>query len=98
MSIEFDSIEVVAPGGDPVFDTKYTEDFWYVGDDKTTVVKRSYFTRNVVIPMCFTSLDEITKELVAKLRESGTGPLVLVHQRASQKHPETWGLFMGEYG
>lgn len=96
MSIEFDRIEEIADGGDPVFDTKYTEDFWYVGDNKT-MVKRSYLTRNVNIPLPFASRDEITEDLVAKLRNVGRGPVVLVHQEASQNRPESWGVFIGKY-
>ena len=85
---EFDATVEVHPDGVPYFDTKYSDAFWYVDDDRQ-LASHDWSTRNVVLPLPFSSREEIPDELVAALRGKDAGTLVLVHQSGR------WGLFMG---
>ena len=87
---EFDAVEGIAPDGKPCFDTKYSESFWYVNDARE-VVRHDPIARNIILPLPFSSRDEVTDAMVVRLREVGEGPLVLVH-RAGQ-----WGVFVGHW-
>lgn len=89
---DFDAVVEVAPGGLPVFDTKYSEQFWYV-DDAQEVARHDPMTRNIVLPLPFRSREEITDEVTNELRQRGAPehPLVLVRQDGR------WGVFVGRW-
>lgn len=95
---DFDAVVEIAHDGAPCFDTKYSEQFWYLDNDGA-VARYDLAARNVIIPLPFASRREITPEVVAELREKGAGPVVLV-RRPPGHSPEDrggWGVFTGHW-
>ena len=89
---EFDAVVEVHPDGMPCFDTKYSDAFWYV-DDGRQLASHDWSTRNLLLPLPFSSRGEIPDELVAALRLKAAGALVLAHQAGPGG--TRWGLFTG---
>ena len=71
MMTEFNEVMEIAPGGNPCFDTKDSQSFWYVDDDRD-VVRYDLAARNSILP--FSSRDEITENVVARLRARRRSP------------------------
>jgi hypothetical protein len=90
---EFDDVVEIAPDGSPCFDTKYSEQFWYL-DDRQAVARYDLSTRNIIIPLPFASREEIPAESVTALREKEAGPVVLVHRPGPRGG---WGAFTGRW-